>query len=407
MLKKIISYLPVIGLLMVVATLPFRFGAVQRISLFFAGISYILDYVVNKRWQGWQWKQEKWVYVCFIALFAIIPIRGLFDIGITRFFVSEIEHNLPFLVFGIVGILGMSKLSRVRYYAYVMIAVSIGMYLYVFIMMGQEELVMDSWIMTFNTIRRRINSHMIVNMYCNTALILCFYSLMQKDTPKIAKVLLSIGVMGIFLATMISEGRIGVVTTSLIVLACIMYATWRYKRKWLAPLMLLGLIIIGTLVSLHPRLHETLYGGPNPRRAIWNNAWKMIRQEPIVGYGAATYETAYYEHAVADPQVQEHFIQHFIKWPGFDVVLQSIKGMHPHNAFLTLWLEYGIIAPVLLLTILLLPFLLYPHGKRLYVGLFCLSFFFQCMFEPLGIHLSTTLLTLILFIFDNEKRSIA
>ena len=108
-IKNSISYLPVIGFLFLIASLPFYYGWFQRAALYILGVSYVIDYVINQRWKDWHWSKNKWVYVAFIGFFLLIPLRQCCDENITSLFSKTIQNYLPFLIFGICGIIGITN----------------------------------------------------------------------------------------------------------------------------------------------------------------------------------------------------------------------------------------------------------------------------------------------------------
>ena len=70
--KQIISYLPFICILLIVALFPFQYSAVHRIALYTMAVTYGFDYGVNRRWREWRWSISKVVYRV-LPLFAPYP----------------------------------------------------------------------------------------------------------------------------------------------------------------------------------------------------------------------------------------------------------------------------------------------------------------------------------------------
>ncbi len=398
MIRKIISYLPLIGLLSLVATLPFPFGPMQRIALYMSAIGYLLDYVINQRWQSFQWTKEKWVYVAFIAFFSLTPIRQLFDSQLTPYYKFEIEHYMPFLIFGVVGILGMNGRLKVRYFAYVMLLVCFGIFGYVLYQVGFTTFFESAnRILIFNTIRREINSHMVINLYCNTALICGCYTLFQRNITRTERILTALSCCLVFLFTMLSEGRIGVATTCLLLVIMVVYSCWKYNKKLLIPLLIISVAISGYFISHHERMSK-MHAFEDPRMAIWDYSWDMIKQKPIFGYGASSYSIEYVENAIKDERLQS-YLSFILTVPLFQGQKLSVMMMHPHNSLLKAWLEFGILGVILLALCLSLPVFLFPPRKRFFLGLFLMVFTFQSMFEIIGIHVPITLLTLMVLVY--------
>ena len=170
--KNGVSYLPMIGLLLLVAALPFQYGWVQRTALYILGISYPIDYILNRRWQGWHWTRDKWVYVVMILLFLLTPIWQLFDpTPSTDYYQFQLHQRSAFVWVSIAGLLGFSPRLRTRDVGVVMLLT--GIYMLVTTLYGYLHCDLPIWTLrNFNYYRaHHINSHMVMNLYMNTALI--------------------------------------------------------------------------------------------------------------------------------------------------------------------------------------------------------------------------------------------
>ena len=77
---------------------------------------------------------------------------------------------------------------------------------------------------------------------------------------------------------------------------------------------------------------------------------------------------------------------------------------HPHNAFLMYWLSVGIIGVVLLLALFVLAARLPVGDNRLFLWMFLLALFLQCMTEPIGLHLHPQFIALMLFAWEKSVR---
>ncbi len=403
MIRQITSYLPLLGILFLVATLPFPFGPVQRIALYVLAIGYVLDYVVNQRWKALRWTKEKWMYVAFILFFALTPIRQLFDSQMTCYFHFEMEHYMPFLIFGLVGILGVSDKLRVRYLAYVMLLVCLGIFGYVLYQVGFSTFFESTdRVLIFNVVRREINSHMVINLYCNTALICGGYTILQRNVSKMERILTGIACCLVFLFVMLSEGRIGVATTCALLVLFVVYASWNYQRKLLLPMLILCVSVSGYFISTHDRMqHKRVVD--DPRMEIWAFSWKMIKAEPVWGYGVSTYSKVYAEEAVKEAGLQS-YLNFVASLPQFIKEGKTVRNMHPHNSFLKAWLEFGIFGPLILFSCFILPLVLFAKNKRFFVGLFLMVYGLQAMFDIMGIHIPVTLFVVVLLVFHYSPK---
>lgn len=49
-IKNIVSYIPVLGILLIVMSIPFGYNTIQKVGHCILGLGYLTDYIVNKRW---------------------------------------------------------------------------------------------------------------------------------------------------------------------------------------------------------------------------------------------------------------------------------------------------------------------------------------------------------------------
>lgn len=401
--QQIISWLPVVGLLMVLSALPFGWSDYQRIGLYVLGIGYVTDYIVNRRWQQFAWDRGKWIYAVMLLLVALFFFREWLDpTPLTAYAQSQFHIHEWFLYIGIAGMLGFSDKLQLRHVAYVMLATSVVMLgTCCFLYFCTDELANVTPFMRFNLLRRLyINSHMVMNLYINTAMILGFAVL--KDEPsRWRKVLLFVAIMLSWLLILISDGRIGLATSLLVIVVCGMAAI---PRKHLYVSLIVGVVLAigaGLFVAQNPRVSFKKIAN-DPRTAIYDFSWRMIQKEPVAGYGLSTLSVEYVEQAYQDSVMYYGYIVPCVQTiPDFAQLGKTMKTHHAHNAFLHYWLIFGIAGPLILLALLVTATLL-PIDKRyrIYLWLFLLAVLIQCMTEPIGQHIKPQFITLMLLIWQ-------
>lgn len=171
-IHTVIAYLPVVGFLLLIASLPFHYDWVQRLSLYILGISYPIDYLYNRRWEGWHWTRDKWVYVVMILLFLLTPLWQLFDsTPPTEYYKWQLHQRSAFVWVSVTGLLGFSPHLHTRHVGVVMLLT--GIYMFALTLYGYLSYDLPIWDMgVFKYYRaHHINSHMVMNLYMNTALI--------------------------------------------------------------------------------------------------------------------------------------------------------------------------------------------------------------------------------------------
>jgi ABC-type multidrug transport system permease subunit len=107
------------------------------------------------------------------------------------------------------------------------------------------------------------------------------------------------------------------------------------------------------------------------------------------------------EQAYEDAVMYEGFIQPIIEQDEeFVAQGRTFETHHPHNAFLTYWLAVGIGGVLLLIALFLIAAMLPVGRNRIFLWLFLLALFLQCMTEPIGGHLLPQFIALMLFVWE-------
>lgn len=401
--QELVAWVPVIGLLMVISSIPFEWSAYHRIAVYVLGIGFAADYIVNQRWKMIAWDRSKWIYVIMLAFVALFFIREMFDpTPLTDYAYSQFHLHEWFLYVGLVGLLGFSDKLQFRHVTYVMLVTSVVMllicgYLYLF----TDEMAGVPFFERFNWLRaHHINSHMVMNLYLNAAIILGF-SILPYEPSRWRKVLLTLAILCAWIFILLSSGRTGQATSIVVMAVC----GWMVVRRhhWyigvtIGALFAVGIwlfIINNPRVSVDRAMHD-------PRGPIYNYSWRMVQKEPLTGYGLSTLSVEYVEQAYQDSIMYNGYIAPCIQVDQeFAVLGKTMMTHHAHNAFLHYWLIFGIMGPLLLLALFVAAACM-PVGKnyRVYLWLFLLTIFIQCMTEPIGQHIKPQFISIILFVWQ-------
>lgn len=401
-INNVVSYLPAVGLLALMATLPFHYGSAQRIALYWLALAYPIDYIVNRRWQGWHWSHRNWVYVAFIAFFCLIPIWQIFDPQLTPLFQFTIERYVPFLAIGICGLLGVTDKFRVDYVAWTMLATSVSMILYLVAIVGLQP-DFTHWCFLFNLARiEHINTHMVFNLYLNLSLILGAFVVIYGKRPLLARILTAIAMLAPIFALLITEGRTGLLTLLLCTFVLLLYYMLCQHRWWMLSLVALFVIVAGVIVMNNERL-EVARTTTNPRIYIWKVAGQMIMDRPILGYGVCSAREEFIRRGLADDDFNAHYADEVRTMPCYSAQGRiHFEIMHPHNAILETWTQFGVLGVFLLVVCLMLPLLMRLQKYQLYLDLCVLAFAVQACFESLGNNLQPMYLCLMVVLFHTQ-----
>ena len=385
--RTILAYIPVVALIIVILSQPFVYGEIERWALIVFFVSFALDYCVNRRYRTFAWTRDKWVFVAFIVFFLMIY---LWNIGgeQPRYFLKIIEQRLPYLGFGIIGILGLNDKFRLRYFAYAVIASVVLMVLFLLVKTDFQPFEMCGETILFNIMRRQyINSHMLVNMYFNLALICVAYIVLNRHIGFSAKILSGIGGCVAAFALLISEGRTGLLTSFLIVAIVLTIIVWRWKKWLLLPLYIVLFATFGVVFHFNQRM-QRIVQVDDPRLVIWRLSVDLIKERPLLGYGPVEARRQFVERGLQDEEFCRRYADSYFHLP---IVVDGSPdkfAMHPHNAYLETILQFGVVGLVVLLLTVLLPLIFTPTSRRLFIGLAVLAFCLQGMFESIGPQLS-------------------
>lgn len=407
-IKRIVAYLPTVGILVAILALPFPYGALQRYGLIFGAAGFLTDYIWNRRWESWHWTSAKWVYIAFLAFYACLPLRELFSPEYNWLFHTKLETYMPFLVFGVMGIMGFNETQRPELVtgSMALSCVYMGVVL-VHAMWGVPYTGFAEWQEQLKLIRdTQLNTHMVVNVYCNMALVFIGWVLLVSSCKKWYKWVLGIVAVGIIGGLLISEGRIGQMT--LFVLLPLFVAAWFHKcgkLKWIVPMFATIALAAGLFLHFAPRFHHpSLYD--NARPYIWRVAWSMVEEKPIFGWGVSTARDEFVRRGLEDSNFQIHYVEEFkyVSNEAHGVVKYQI--MHPHNAFLETWMEMGVTGLLLFVLCIILPIYLLPIGhNRWYLAACLFVFCMQAMFETMGACLFPIWIPILVYIWQNPLRN--
>ncbi len=400
MVRTLIAYLPVAGMLIIIASLPFEYSEVRRTGHYLLGVGFVLDYIVNRRWHGWHWTKDKWAFVSLIVLFLLIPLWQLWDTTPpTDYFWHQLNRHCVFLLAGVVGIMGFSDRFRLRYVGYTMLLtglVLLGANLYLYL---QQYSLVPFNILVFNEIRAKgLQSHMVINLFVNTGLIIGFY-ILRRSSSRVERTLVAI-TMGLnWFYVLLSVGRAGFLTSLIVVFVFLTGYAWRLGRRYWMPLSIALIALMGVLVWNNKRLmSDELFH--NTRIYVWDYAVRQIAHKPWLGYGVSTVSTAFVDEMYDDEVAYNGFVVPLLQSADFAACGRSLMTHHAHNTLLMLWLEFGIAGVLALLLFFISSALMPPPSMRIYVWLFLMALAIQMVFEPLGDHLQPEFIGLLLFCFQ-------
>ncbi len=390
----IITLLQVFSLWLLIVSLSFRIGLFPRIAMIVAGVLFVTEYVVNKRWQTWKWDRNKWLYVVMIAYYLLIPIWHVFSDTQTAHFSFVMGERLSFVLCGIIGLCGLNKAVKLTHVAYVMLLTVVVTSLYIIfrgtgVAFFTSSLAEQSALFCANRILY-VHSHMAYNLYMNITLIFAFYLLLTQDFKRSIRIALILCCVWIFYLLCLTEGRVGFMTGLLLVAFQISIVVYRKNWKWLVPVMIVYSIGCALIAMQHDRLKDEMVE-EDPRWEIWKSEKAVIEQSTIFGHGVCDARSYLIDNIQQNELLKGYCDRIHSVYHG------NLFKMQPHNAFLEAWAEFGLIGLGFLLFIFFYPLTMRPSQHRIYVlmiiGCFGLQSMFDSFFAPLLYSLAIILFT--------------
>lgn len=313
------------------------------LALFLVG--WIIEFVLERRWQT-KPKRERLFYGLLIVFYLWAFLYWPWDGKV--YFQHHLEQRLPLLVFGIVGLFGISNRFSKAAMINAMVIMSVGSVLFLIFKTGLYSLYYTSsrsWLLSVTRIQY-INAHMGYNFFLNSTLIGMWYLLFHAERKPLLwqKIVYPIAACIIFTTLIYSDGRSGFfMGLSIIGLMSIVEI---YKwRKWIGiSYAIIAFAAILAVTTLHPRISSTSIT-TDLRYSYWKSAGELIQEKPVLGYGMS--------------RAQEEFDQVNMKYASEDErIYWTVQHSHYvdcHNQYIQTTLEYGIVGLLLLLAIYLLP----------------------------------------------------
>lgn len=399
--SAVISYLPVVSMLALVATLPFYYGACQRMALYCLGVTYLVHYIYNRCWESLRWDRTSWVFLAMILWFLITPLWQLWDpTPPTYFYHRQIDARIPFLLVGLAGLLGGLKRLRAEWVGWLMLTMGVVVGAISLYYMYTGGFLREGWDYYIAEVRAaHINSHMVLNLYQNGAIILGYY-ILSRPYRWWVKLLTGLLIVLNMAVVITSFGRTGMLTMLLLLAVYLFVLLWQYRK---AVAVVVGcLVLVGGLTAfLQSRRFEGNFVKEDSRWIIWDYSMQLIRERPVVGYGLSTLSEVYVNSTSSHETMQRDFIDAYINNPGYlwCNMPKTMEIVHPHNVFLEYWLEAGIFG-LLAVAFFFATLAMMPTKKqRLYVWMFALALLMQFMFEPIGSHLRPMFISLMVLIW--------
>lgn len=321
---KAVKLVNLISMLVLIVELAFHFNTLQRITFSVAIISYLAEVIFEKKWTQLRWENSsrQWFFIVIIFYFLLQFFYYPFEKN-TALFGMYFEQRIPFLLFGIVGLLGFNRYFKLKYFAWTLIITSFFIGAFLLSKMTPEIWNSENRNSLFGLIRiQYVNTHMKMNYYFNLSLIFSYYLLVYYAHKKVIwpRLVLIIVAAVIVINLSLSDGRVGLITSFVLLTMFLIRYFWHKSRILTLVTTSLFILLAVVLAKGNSRLSKDNLKR-EPRFEIWHTAVDEIVKSNFMGVGVSTAEY--------------NMTTEFAK-----------RGMtnekHTHNIFLQSTLEYGV-----------------------------------------------------------------
>lgn len=344
-IQSVCSYFHIACTLFLFSTLPFYYSMFTQYGLILFFASFVIDYIVSKRWQqGFKLSASRVVSLFLLLQFALLFIYGLFE-SEPKYLSTLYEYRLSFLGFGIVGLLGVNDKFKLRHFAYTTLPSIIVLFVCLYSVLPDYVFKIEKFNVFLNELSayraKYICSHMTINIFLCVGMAL-FAKIYQSSKNTFEKIFSALVVILYFAIVMLSNARIGMLNASLLFGCILLRTTVKNKKLLILTMLLLAVAVLSSLYIIttdNPiRSKIPVLNKSNPREFIWHEAVEKIKMSPIIGVGASTNAAEFKEMLLGNEDLirTEIFLLSHIKQ-------DHVYGMHPHNQIMQSLQEYGII----------------------------------------------------------------
>jgi len=331
--------------------------------------SYIVEFFLDKKWETIKFNRTTLYFLIILFFFALAFLYYPFEES-HKYFKLLMERRYPLLGFSVIGIFGVNKFYKLRYFIVSILIATISVIIYLlFFKVGISNFFKDQNL--FNLARAKyVNTHMIVNFYFNSALLGVWY-LLSSYWNRLYFSYKSLLVICIFLllyALSISEGRSGFIFGLVITISLIFIELWKKKRKYGILFGILIPWVAVVLISSHQRMEYKLIK-TEPRYFLWDAGLSIFKEKPILGYGIST------------AQIQFDAAREIYQTPEYKESWKLSKHLDSHNQYIQTSMEFGVVGLFVLLFIYLTPYFLVIKRRKKLTIFFTLLILSQSFFD--------------------------
>ncbi|MGL4768403.1 MAG: O-antigen ligase family protein [Formosimonas sp.] len=296
--------------------------------------------------------QESRLLQCCLVLFVVIALSAVYGVGTSKMATKAVVSYREFALIPLtIGVLSMVP----QYRKHAINALTLSLSIVVLLSC------LDAYIpLPFSkaTEQGTPNDHVIFahhinqNVMSSFLVLLALVKLADKRIYGVWRLCYALlAIVAVIDVLFLVKGRTGILT---LLWGVLVFAFYTLSRKQIALAVVAAVLGVTALLRFDTPLsqlaHRTVYEvqayqergedtSAGLRLAFWQDTWGKIKRNPVVGYGAGSYQ-AMYDLDVKNPDKPGY-------WAG---------KFHPHNELMYIWFQAGIVAALLYLTFLGLLF---------------------------------------------------
>ena len=152
----------------------------------------------------------------------------------------------------------------------------------------------------------------------------------------------------------LTHSRTGLICLALYGIIGLWLVVRRYIHQKLLRWGIYGVAVAAMLAGTSAHVASRKTDSTSGRAFILSRSWELVKEHPIIGHGHRGFEREYMLR-------QADF---FRENPDSEYAVLADEIRHPLNEFLYVWVNYGVVAPVALLLLLLLPLWRWLRGDK-------------------------------------------
>jgi len=343
-------------------------------------VVYIVEVIVDKSWKNIKIKGNKQslfflsILFYFFLQYLYLPFENNMSV-----FIKISEERLSFLVIGFIGLIGLNSKYNFKTFAWAYVLSSLIYCIFLISHLNSTMLFNSNLFTYIGAVREEhLNSHMKFNFHLNATFIFIYYLLQKVRGQKFnwSKAFLYFSAFIVLGVLLISNGRVGVLTSLLILVMMLFHYLWE-KNKISTLILLVSIAVLFSVFIIHNSRFSIEILKSEPRLEIWKVALHELKDSRFLGEGAST---AWYN-------------------LNKDLLALGAPYKHSHNVLIQSSIEYGILGFLSILAIFISAYYAVSARNRFFMKLVLLAAFFQLMFgsfmrdvEPLAFLLPLLLL---------------